>query len=232
MFLKKKKEILVRDRKATQVDEKLEDNASEKQQDTAAKQLSNALSNYEKIILEAEKPEINPELTSAREKLNLAMQVINGGRINYALCKCLISHTKHWHAWSLREDFRKWIHFDATEISATKISNMYDTSFDFEDNHYRYTLLDHSTFGEVDFFVNNEAVLSMELNREEKYEIDWWWGTKVKLLKPGQWMKDLLKISAQIEVRQRVSWQADNNEKTLKYAQAIDLSNIDNFKDD
>lgn len=40
------------------------------------------------------------------------------GRLAFALGRCLPEHIKYWHAWSQRDDFRKWVGFDAQKIKA------------------------------------------------------------------------------------------------------------------
>jgi hypothetical protein len=77
----------------------------------AAKKLAASLRSYADASYAAQKPAPDEELMAAHRKVEIVRKIATEGRIAYALGRCLPEHMAHWHTWSKRDDFMKWVGF-------------------------------------------------------------------------------------------------------------------------
>ena len=167
---------------------------------TSARNLVEALQNYRNHPLNVERPELDPDLTTAYRKGDLAKKIVNDGGIALALWR-LCRHVKYWPSWIARDDFGRHVCFDATEIVARKREQdgrrdgTIDISFVFGQRHYRVVFVvftDTATGhkGEIGFHFDNRRVLRMR-TIEDMEVLKW---ISVEAFHPGDWMQELLRI--------------------------------------
>ena len=214
----------------------------EERGDTAAKNLARALAEYERHAIGLESSPPDSELDEAYRRVRLAKEIVDDGRISYALCYQLLEHIKHWPTWIERDDFEKYIIFDAHDIVAQrkdegKRNSGINVSFAFRemrfcvvfvDKGYSAAPGDSSRFGEIELYVNDDLVLLMDVLQQfdEIQEIDalpHWESSFVKAFTPGDWMRKLMEISAQIEVRNRDRLHGDFDQKIREASANIRL---------
>ena len=213
------------------------DLSTEENEATAAENLAKALAEYEKYALDVERPEPDPSLINAHCKVRIAKEIVNTGRLNYALCRQLLEHVKYWPSWITHEGFHeKNVLFDATEIAASKRKEgedkveITDVSFIFGGRHYRLVFRDEGIsfssdnyYGTVEFQVDNHLVLAMNISKEIYHDGSYWRGYSVEAFDPGDWMQELLTISAQIEMRNKAKLKAYLDERVLEASANINL---------
>ncbi|NTF66252.1 hypothetical protein, partial [Rhizobium rhizogenes] len=118
MFWKKKQD---RAPEPVRVAEPIRPAPKSKQQEleAAAKELASSLRSYADASYAAQQPAPDEERKAAHRKVEIARKIVTEGRIAYALGRCLPEHMAHWHAWSQRNDFMKWVGFDASNITSS-----------------------------------------------------------------------------------------------------------------
>ena len=205
---------------------------------TVAERLVEALSEYERYALDVERPEADPDLDDAYRKVRLAKKIVSEGRISYALCRQLLEHVEHWPSWITRDDFEEYIVFDASEITARRAKKAgrrgetTEVSFVFGERCYRvvftnegpsYVPEDSHYYGEIEFLVDDRVVLSMSVSQDLSSNFSYWTMSSVKVFVPGDWMKELLRIAAQIEIRNDVKRKAYIDRRTREASANIRL---------
>ena len=204
---------------------------------TAAEKLAEALSEYEQCALNFERRAPDQDLDDAYRKVRLAKKVVDEGCISHALCQ-LLEHVEHWPSWIMRDDFEEYIVFDATEITAREAKmggsrgKTTDVSFVFGERHYRVVFTNEGLssipedlhyYGEIEFLVDDRVVLSMNISQDISNEFPHWKMGSVKAFDPGNWMQELLLMSAQIEMRNEVKRKAYIDQKTREASAKICL---------
>jgi hypothetical protein len=121
---------------------------------------------------------LDEELKAAHHKVQIARKIVTEDRIAYALGRCLPEHLAHWHGWSQREDFMKWVQFDARNITSFRTTEeigvrrieVTRNDFTFRDRPYRLVFRDSglsstpgdNTYrGEVHFFSGETCVAKL-----------------------------------------------------------------------
>lgn len=152
--------------------------SKEEELEDAAKRLAASLRSYADASYAAQQPAPDEELTAAHRKVEIARKLVREGRIAHALGRCLPEHMAHWHAWSQRDDFMKWVGFEASNISSSRTQEeigvrrieVTTNDFTFKDRPYRLIFRngglssapgDDSYRGEVHFFAGDTCVASM-----------------------------------------------------------------------
>ena len=203
-----------------------------------------ALEEYADHARNVERPAPDPDLDNAYRKVRLAKKIVDEGGITSALCNRLLEHVKYWPSWITRGDFEKYVVFDATEIAAHERGQgeerykTIDVSFVFGQRHYRVVFTDKGPsrgpgdldyFGEIEFHVDNRLVLAMDtiLDGRADLLLRHWEGISVKAFDPGDWMQELLRISAQIVMRREAEYEADRNQRTRETSANIRLPDVD-----
>lgn len=167
------------------------------------------------------------------------MKIVDEGRISYALCRQLLEHIQHWPAWIERDDFEKFVVFDAHDIVARKgiaegkRNSGINVTFTFRERRFGINFIDEGysvvpddnlRYGEIELYVDDNLVLSMDVS-QEMGEFSHWRSGLVKALYPGNWMQELLDISAQIEIRNRERLNGVYNQKIREAGAKIDIPN-------
>lgn len=205
----------------------------------AAEALALSLKDYSEAAHEASYPDPDGELVAAREKVAAARQLVVKGRIAYALGQCIPEHVEHWPAWSRREDFREWVHFNATQILAREHGEddgnrkiaISTIEFIFNGSRYRLVLSNLGMsyaptldlLGDIEFWLGEQLVAKLGLVKDLRPEHPMWEFSEVRALKVGSWMKDVIDIATQIEAG-RHKWANDiHDNQTLETAKNIDF---------
>lgn len=201
----------------------------------AARDVDTALSNFEKAALAVEKSAPDEDLIVASKKVELANEIVSRGGVGRALVDRLVEHTQYWPSWIKRDDFENWVSFDGTNIEASERhedrEKIREVSFLFCAKKYRIVLIEHGVTmlpgdllytGEVEFWDGNKLVLKMSAYKSDGENPRWQAG-RVLALRTGPWMKDLHRISSQIEVREQDKRDHFHNEQLKKIASNIEI---------
>lgn len=182
----------------------------------AADYLSGALRTYSEAAHKAAQSKADIELTKAYNSVAAAEKLVKEGYLAYALGRCLPEHVKHWPSWSKRDDFKKYVGFDAEKIEASsreeqgtyrsvKVSTI---DFTFRGTRYRLNLRDEGMsaapgdpycFGEVELLADEKVVAKFGLIDDVSKEYSTWSFADVRALSVGPWMQDVLDMAAQVE---------------------------------
>ena len=182
--------------------------------------LAASLKAYSEVAREALQPKASAELEAAHEKVDRARVLVLEGGIASALGTSLPEHVKYWPAWSQRDDFREWVGFGATEITAKKSEEISGSrtisvctiDFAFKDASYRIILRDCGMsyvpdslekLGKIELFVEGRRVAKFDLVEDLSTEYSAWSFSEVRALEVGPWMKDVLDMAAQISASRR-----------------------------
>lgn len=207
--------------------------------DEAAESLAQSLSEYERAAWEASKDKPDTELEEGRRKLQAARKVVEDGRLGFALGRCIPEHIKYWASWSKREDFQKWVGFDATEIDAREVAEKgrsrdiktLTVDFVFQERPYRIVLRDlgmssapgdYCNFGDIELWVNGERTAHFDLI-DDNGEYPHWRFLEVRGLRVGPWIRDVLDISTQIEANDRRRRDEYSDNRAREAGKNIDL---------
>lgn len=213
---------------------------SQDQLSEASSKLAHSLKNYSDAVSKALQKDPDEELKAAKAKVETARKLMRDSRLSYALGTCIPEHIEHWHAWSKREDFYKWVRFDAENIEASQ-EKIKDGSrdvtaltvrFSYHGKNYGLRLRDkgHSyapdstdKLGEIELWDGDQLVAHCEISKDYGQEYSTWKFSDVRALRVGTWMQDVLAIAAQIDAGQR-KWSEDFfEERTRSAAANIDL---------
>lgn len=206
----------------------------------AAATLAASLDTYADAAFCASREAPDKDLVEARAKVEAARKLVTEGRLAYALGRCLPGHVEHWPAWINRDDFRKWVHFDAQSIAAyeheeqdgSRNAKVVTIDFIFNGRQYRFVLRDRGMsyapdrsdkIGEVELWHNDFLVAKFEVIEDLLKEYSEWEFSDVLALRVGQWMQDVLDIAAQIEAGRHRSLGRFTDERTVEAAKNIDL---------
>lgn len=206
----------------------------------ATHSLAAALNAYAEAAYLATQPQPDDELASAYDKVAAAQKLVTEGRLAYALGRCLPEHVEHWPSWSQREDFQKWVGFEATEIAAvaskeldgSRTVNVCKVDFSFRGSRYRLILRnfglsmipdDSCWLGEVELFKDVNRLARFGLTQDISKEYSHWQFSDVRALKVGPWMKDVLDMAAQIETSLSMQLDHFRDQEILAAAREIDF---------
>lgn len=206
----------------------------------AADAIAEALRSYEKAALENETTGPDPELVEAQRKLEAARKIVMDGRLGYALVRQLVEHTKYWPSWIKRQDFSSYVDFDAADITAEENDTKDDgrqiktksIKFRFDGKEYGCVFRDEGyssapdssfKFGQAEFWSDGVIVLKVSASLNLEHEYSNWEADDVMAFKPGPWMQDLLKISAEIEQRHSRRLQKFNEDRIREAGANIEL---------
>lgn len=208
--------------------------------EAAAKDLAASLRSYADASYAAQQPAPDEELKAVHRKVEIARKIVREGRIAYALGRCLPEHMAHWHAWSQRDDFMKWVKFEASNIVSSRtteeigVRRIEVTTNDFTFNGRPYRLVfrdrglssapgDNTYRGEVHFFSGDICVAKFDVSKDLMDEYAQWEFVDVTGFRVGAWMQDVLDMSAQIEASRERSMNQFANDRARKAADEIDL---------
>lgn len=240
MFWKKKQ-----DQRATEPDMAAEpirpaSKSKKEELEDAAKKLAASLRAYADASYLAQQPAPDEELKAAHRKVEIARKIVREGRIAYALGRCLPEHMAHWHVWSQRDDFMKWVGFEASNITSSRteeeigVRRIELTTNDFTFNGRPYRLVfrdgglssapgDDTYRGEVHFYAGKICVAKFDVSKDLMDEYAQWEFVDVTGFRVGEWMQDVLDMSAQIETSQQRVISDFIDERARKAADEIDL---------
>ncbi|TAX63347.1 hypothetical protein ELI00_37535 [Rhizobium ruizarguesonis] len=240
MFWKKKKAKLAKQRQEVPVPAKVAPKTKQEELEDAAKKLGASLRSYADASYAAHQPPPDDELRAAHRKVEIARKVVSEGRIAYALGRCLPEHMAHWHAWSQRDDFMKWVGFDASNITSSRTQEeigvrrieVTTNHFTFKDHPYCLVFRDGGLSsapgdpyytGEVHFFAGELCVAKFDVTKDLMKDYSEWQFSDVKGFKVGDWMQDVLDMAAQIETHRQRSVNQFVDDRARKAADEIDL---------
>ncbi|MBY5318562.1 hypothetical protein [Rhizobium leguminosarum] len=206
----------------------------------AAKKLAASLRSYADASYVAQQPAPDEELKAAHHKVQIARKIVTEGRIAYALGRCLPEHMAHWHAWSQRDDFMKWVQFDASNITSSRATEeigvrrieVTTNDFTFRDRPYRLVFRDSglssapgdNTYrGEVHLFSGEVCVAKFSVSKDLMDEYAQWEFVDVSGFCVGTWMQEVLDMAAQIEGSQERSMNQFVDDRAREAASDIDL---------
>jgi hypothetical protein len=207
----------------------------------AADKLASSLHTYSEAAYKAAQEVPDNELIEARAKVKAARKLVMDGRIAYALGRCIPEHVKHWPSWITRDDFHKWVHFDAQDIAVyahdeqdgSRNIKVVAVDFTFNQNRYRFVLLDRGMsyvpdslekLGEVQLWLGELVVAKFDVIEDLDDEYSEWQFSDVRALRVGLWMKDMIDISTQIEAGRRKGPEEFLDNQTLDAARNIELN--------
>lgn len=206
----------------------------------AAKKLATSLRSYADASYAAQKDPPDDELNAAHRKVEVARKVVTESRIAYALGRCLPEHMSSWHAWVKRDDFMSWVGFDASGITSVRTHEeigsrrveVTTTDFSFSGSRYRLVFRDNgmssvpgddSNYGEVHFYAGDVRVANFDVRKDFSKDYAEWQFSDVKGFRIGDWMKDVLDMSAQIDAARERSMRKFIDERARSSADEIDL---------
>lgn len=206
----------------------------------AAAILSDALNTYSAASYKSAKPQADPELDAAYDKVSATENMIKEGRLAYALGRCIPEHIQYWPSWSQMGDFEKHVGFRASEIIASKSEEedgwrkvkAVTVDFNFNASRYRVILRDKGMsaapddpyrFGEIELFQGEKCVAIFGLIEDISRDYSQWEFSNVSSFKVGPWMQDMLDIAAQIDVSREIARDSFLDERVRRAAREIDL---------
>jgi hypothetical protein len=206
----------------------------------AAKKLASSLRAYADASYLAQRPAPDEELKAAHRKVEIARKIVREGRIAYALGRCLPEHMAHWHAWSQRDDFMKWVGFEASNITSSRTQEeigarrieVTTNDFSFRGRLYRLVFRDAGLSsgpgdsyytGEVYFFTGDTCVAKFDVSKDLMKECAEWEFADVTGFRVGTWMQDVLDMAAQIEAHRERSMNQFVDDRARNAADEIDL---------
>lgn len=206
----------------------------------AAETLAQSLNAYSDAAWRASKTEPDKELVEARAKLAAARKIVTEGRLAYALGRRLPEHIEHWPSWIKRDDFWKWVGFDAQEIQAyqheeqdsSRTVKVVTVDLRFKDQSYRLVLRDRGMsrdfesmdkLGEFELWHFDQLVAHFDLIERLEKEYSQWEYSDVRALRVGPWMKDVLGMATQIEASSQRRMDDFIDDRTREAGKNIDL---------
>jgi hypothetical protein len=206
----------------------------------ATSSLAGALRSYSEAAHKAAQPKADTELTKAYDTVAAAEKLVKEGRIAYALGRCLPEHVKYWPSWSKRDDFKKYVGFDAEKIEASSHEEQgtYRTvkvttiDFTFKGTRYRLNLRDKGMsaapgdpyrFGEIEVVADDKVVAKFGLIEDISNEYSTWTFSDVRALSVGPWMQDVLDMAAQIDGSEQKRRNEFHDDRARAAAREIDL---------
>lgn len=238
MFWKKKQDRVVAEPVVTTM--KPGPKSKQDELEEAAKKLASSLRTYADASYAAQQVAPDEELNAAYRKVEIARKIVREGRIAHALGCCLPEHMSHWHAWSQRDDFMRWVKFDASNIVSTRATEeigarrieVTTNDFIFNDRPYRLVFRngglssapgDDTYRGEVHFYAGEICVAKFDIRKDLMDEYAQWEFVDVTGFRVGAWMQDVLDMTAQIEASQQRVISDFIDERARKAADEIDL---------
>lgn len=146
----------------------------------------------------------------------------------------------HCHSWNQRDDFMKWVGFEASnitssgtqeEIGARRIE-VTTNDFTFRERPYRLVFRDAGLSsapgdpfyaGEAHFYAADICVAKFDVTKDLMNDYSVWQFVDVTWLKVGSWMRDVLDVAAQIEGHRQRSINRFSNDRARKAGDEIDL---------
>jgi hypothetical protein len=207
---------------------------------TPADKLVAALVAYQADLDKKLQSQPNPDAEEAKKRVARADELVRQSGLGKALVT-LVEHTKHWPAWSKREDFLNWTGFPVEEVIAKehRDEERYKTTkttivcfvycglqygIVFKDKGGT-SLPDGDVFysGTVEFVAASETVLGLNISQEHNEYTSEWRYSSVYALRIGEWTKALLEIAAHIHAHDRNSSARRRDEAVLAQAKNISI---------
>jgi hypothetical protein len=198
--------------------------------------LVTALEAYRRDFEKHIQPAENNDVKAAAALIREAEGIVRQSGLGAALAPTIIGEIYHWPSWSQRDDFLKWVHFPAEQITASEKKEGTETTkgilFTYQGQRYGVRFIDGGSFslpdgdsaqhGIVDFVVDGETVLGLNISQDQEEYSKWTW-FNLYAFKPGPWTKQLIEIAAHIEQGKRRSLSEYHEQDVLKRAKNIKL---------
>jgi hypothetical protein len=209
----------------------------EKPRPDPEKQLSSALSEYEKHFYDKVRAAADQEAEEAKRVVAEAHKFVSESRLGYALARPLLSHVKYWPSWSKRDDFSNYVkgpfqYIDGsysdqtpktTVVLFTYNSIGYTLKF-IDEGMFEWASDDMNAYGKVELIKDEQVMLGINVSQDlSKGDAAYRRMSGVYALIPGPWMKDLIEMGAYIDgmnARWQDQWQ---NDDTIERAKQINL---------
>ncbi len=210
---------------------------SSKPDRSADEVMSEMLAAYQQHFYEGAKPGPNPTVEAAKEKVARANKIISESRVGYSACT-LFDHIRHWHAWSKRDDFQRWVGFPATDVTGTqdKVERNNDrivTDFRYRGVPYSVIFIDKgtsawnsddfNTYATLEIIASYKTVLGVDISSDLSKDLDRWHFNNVFAFAPGEWMKHIVEMAAYIDASQSQRMNNYVDEDALRRASRIQL---------
>lgn len=200
---------------------------------SAEDDLAEALQRFRQKIDAQLKHRSSPELETAQKILERAKTIVEKSGLGRALAPTLVEEVKYWPSWSTMPDFRKYVHFDATEVkgkheTGDNRKSLTAVEFEFRDRRYQVVIRDDGygyestvSYGLAEFWTDGQCVFAVDIEQEGSDDYPMWSWNGVKVFIAGDWMKDLLVIAAQIEAFRNRDSQSTLEQDVLERARNI-----------
>lgn len=206
----------------------------------AESSLADALRAYSEAAHKAAQPKADTVLKEAYNTVAAAEKLVKEGGLGHALGRCLPEHVKYWPSWSKRDDFRKYVGFDAEKVTASSYEEQgtYRTvkvstiAFTFKETRYQLNIRDEGMsaapgdpyrFGEIELIADEKVVAKFGLVEDVSNEYSTWTFSDVRALSVGPWMQDVLDIAAQVEATNQKKRNDFHDNRARLAASKIDL---------
>ena len=206
----------------------------------AARDLARSLLAYAEASRRAPAPLRDAELEVAEAKVQAARGLVVESGLARALGTCIPEHVLHWPSWIKRDDFLTWVHFDASEITAEewleadghRKLKVVRVGFVFKERNYAVVIRDggyssvpdsHSRTGEVELWLEGALVSALGVSQDLGDDFPEWRYGDIKVLRVGDWMKDVIDMTAQIEAHRTRSAESFAQKRIRDLARNIDL---------
>jgi hypothetical protein len=201
------------------------------------KQLSAALSEYEKHFYDKVRAAPDRDAEEAKRVVAEARRFVSESRLGYALARPLLGHIKYWPSWSKRDDFGNYAngpfkyidgsHSDqkpkTTVVSFTYNSIGYTLRF-IDEGMFEWASDDMNAYGKLELIKDERVVLGINVSEDlSKGDAAYWGMTDVYALRPGPWMKDLIEMGAYIDGMEDQKLQQWQNNDAIARAKQIAL---------
>jgi hypothetical protein len=195
-----------------------------------------ALDAYRRDFENRIRPGENNDVKSAAALIREAENIVRQSGLGAALAPTIINEIYHWPSWSQRPDFLEWVHFPAEQITASEKKEGRETIkgvlFTYQGHRYGVRFVDGGSFslpdgdyaqhGKVDFVVDGETVLGLNISQDQEEYSRWTW-FNLYAFKPGPWTKHLVEIAARIEQGKRRSLSKYHEQDLIERAKNIKL---------
>jgi hypothetical protein len=184
--------------------------------------LTKALNNYRRAYEVSIRAAPNGDAEQAKALVRKARTIATESGLSRALVHVLLDEVIYWPSWSMRQDFRKYVHFDALNVVATtieldKAAKETHVSFSYKNNYYKVVFYDEgwSNFGDafhhgrVEFHSADRVVLGLNIADDMNPNYSQWRDFDLYAFRLGEWTKALLEIAADIEAssqQERDNW--------------------------
>lgn len=186
--------------------------------------LRNFATNYRNEVMNAP----SDEARQAHALVDQAFRMLRETGLGVAF-SFVVHGVAHWHAWIKRDDFEKWAAFRATDISGSQVHHANFKSsttinFTYKGTPYQVKLIDGEyPYSRGERWCGEQLVLGLDLECEPGDAFPQRKWIHVFAFQVGDWMKDVLEMSAHVQARVSNSILSHTESDTISRAAQIKL---------